>query len=86
MSPRITFATREERLARYEKLKQAGILRVLGFGLSLGVMGIIFERISRKTEALPWYAILGLCLVAGLFWGLAMWFVLMRNYRALQAE
>jgi hypothetical protein len=59
---------------------------VLGWGITVGIIGNIFERVSRKEEALAWYLILGLCLVAGFVWGLAMWFVTMRSYsRALKS-
>jgi len=49
-------------------------------GLAMGVIGIIFELVSRKEEALPWYLILGLFLASGFVWGLAMWFVTMWSY------
>jgi hypothetical protein len=53
---------------------------VLAFGLSMGIVGIIFEQVSRKEEAFAWYFILGLCLVGGFAWGVATWFVSMRLY------
>lgn len=74
------------RLVRWERIKQGGIwhfvfLRgVLGWGLTMGIIGIIFEHVSRKEEAFPWYFILGLFLVGGFVWGLATWFVSMRIY------
>jgi hypothetical protein len=93
MKLKISCATPAERLARWERIKQGGIWRfvflrgVLGFGLFLGIIGIIFEQVSRKEEAAPWYFILGLCLAAGFCWGFAMWFVTMRIYsRALKAR
>jgi hypothetical protein len=78
------------RLARWERIKQGGIWRfvllrgVLGWGLTVGIIGIIFEQVSRKSEAFAWYLILGLCLVGGFVWGLAMWFVTMRSYSRAQ--
>jgi hypothetical protein len=82
---------RQIRFARWEKIKQGGIWRfvflrgVLGWGLVMGIVGIIFEHVSWKEEAFPWYFILGLCLIAGFGWGLATWFVMMRSYsRALK--
>ena len=60
---------RQLRLARWERIKQGGIWRfvllrgVFGWGLAMSVIGIIFELVSRKEEALPWYLILGLFLV-----------------------
>jgi hypothetical protein len=72
--------------ARWERIKQGGFWRfvllrgVLAFGLSMGVVGIIFEHVSRKEEAFPWYFVLGLFLVAGFVWGVATWFVSMRVY------
>jgi hypothetical protein len=78
---------RHLRLAKWERIKQGGIWRfvllrgVLGWGLSMGVIGIIFEIVSRKTEALPWYLILGLFLVCGFVWGVATWFLSIWWYR-----
>ncbi len=78
--------TRQLRSARWERIRQRGIWRfvllrgVLAWGLSMSIIGIIFEHVSRKEEAFPWYFILGLCLVAGFVWGLATWFVSMRIY------
>ena len=78
--------TRQLRLARWERTKQGGIWRfillsgVLGWGLPMGVFGLVFEHMSRKEEALPWYLMLGFCLACGFIWGLAMWFVMMRIY------
>jgi hypothetical protein len=77
---------RQLRLARWERTKEAGILRyvllrgVLGWGLPMGIIGIIFEHLSRKEEAFPWYFILGLCLLGGFVWGVATWFVSVRIY------
>jgi hypothetical protein len=92
MKFKFSCATEAERLARWERFKQGGIWRfvflrgVLGWGLPMSIIGIIFEHVSRKEEALPWYLILGLCLAGGFVWGLAMWFVTMRSYsRALKA-
>jgi hypothetical protein len=83
---------RQLRLARWERIKQGGIWRfvllrgVLGWGLPMGIIGIIFEHVSRKEEAFAWYLILGLCLIGGFIWGLAVWLVTMRSYsRALKA-
>ena len=80
------------RLARWERIKRGGIWRfvflrgVLGWGLPMGIIGIIFERVSRKEEAFAWYLILGLCLMGGFVWGLAMWFVTRWSYsRSLKA-
>jgi hypothetical protein len=78
--------TRQLRLARWEKIKQRGFWRfvllrgVFGWGLPMGIIGIIFENVSRKEEAFPWYFILGLFLVSGFIWGLATWFMSMRIY------
>ena len=79
------------RLARWERIKQAGIWRfiffrrVLGWGVPMSIFGIIFEHVSRKEEAIEWYLMLGLCLLGGFVWGLGMWFVTMRIYsRALK--
>jgi hypothetical protein len=86
MKLKISFATPAQRLARWEKIRQGGVWRfillrgVLGWGLPMGIIGITFEHVSRKEEALSWYFILGLCLVLGFVWGLAMWFVSMRIY------
>ena len=84
---------RQLRLARWERIKQRGIWHfvffrgVLGWGLPMSIIGIIFEHVSRKEDALPWYFILGICLVGGFVWGLAMWFVTMRSYsRALNSR
>ena len=84
---------RQLRLARWEKIKQCGFWRfvlfrgVLGWGLCTGVIAMIFELVSRKAEAFPWYLILGLFLVGGFVWGLAMWYVTMWSYsRALRAR
>lgn len=72
------------RLARWERIKRQGIWRfvfvrgVLGWGLPMAIFGIIFERVRK--EAFLWYMTLGLCLVGGFLWGLAMWFVTMRIY------
>jgi hypothetical protein len=77
---------RQLKSARWEKIKQRGMWRfvffrgVLAFGLSMGIVGIVFENVSRKEEAFPWYFILGLCLVAGFVWGLATWLVSERIY------
>jgi uncharacterized BrkB/YihY/UPF0761 family membrane protein len=77
---------RQLRLARWERIKQRGFWRfvllrgVLGFGLTMGIIGIVFEHVSRKDEAFPWYFMLGLFLVAGFVWGLATWFVSSRIY------
>jgi len=78
--------TRQLKVARWERVKQRGIWRfvllrgVLGWGLTMGIVGIIFEHVSRKEEAFPWYFILGLFLVGGFVWGLATWFVSMKIY------
>ena len=92
MKLNISCATPAQRLARWEKIQRGGLGRfvwlrgMLGWGLPMGIIGIIFEHVSRKEEAFPWYFILGLFLVGGLVWGLAMWFVTMRSYsRALKA-
>jgi hypothetical protein len=77
---------RQLRFARWEKIKQRGFWRfvllrgVLGWGLTMGIIGIIFEHVSRKEGAFPWYFMLGLFLVGGFVWGLATWFVSMRIY------
>jgi hypothetical protein len=77
--------TRQLRLARWKRIKQGGFWRfvllrgVLAFGLSMGVVAIIFEHLSRREEAFAWYFILGLCLVGGFVWGVATWFVSMRR-------
>lgn len=83
---------RQLRLARWKRIEQRGIWHfafirgVLGWGVFMSIFGIIFERISWEAEALSWYFIVGICLVVGFFWGLAMWFVMMRIYsRALKA-
>ena len=53
----------------------------------MGVIGVIFELVSRKAEAFPWYLMLGLFLAGGFIWGLAMWFVTMWSYsRALESR
>jgi len=84
---------RQLRLARWERIKQRGIWHfvfvrgVLGWGLPMSLVGIIFDHVSRKEEALPWYFILGICLVGGVLWGFAMWFVTMQIYaRALNSR
>jgi len=52
----------------------------------MSALGVVFEHVSRKEDALPWYFILGLCQMGGFFWGLALWYVTMRIYsRALKA-
>ena len=93
MKLKISFATRAQRLQRWEKIKQEGFwcfvfLRgVIGWGLTCGIAGVVFEHVSRKEEAFPWYFILGLFLVGGLVWGILTWFVIMRSYsRALKSE
>ena len=86
MKLRISVATPAQRLQRWEKIKQAGLWRfvllrgVIGWGLTCGIIGVVFEHVSRKEEAFPWYYILGLFLAGGFVWGLAMWFVTMRSY------
>ena len=78
--------TRQLRLARWERIQQRGIWRfvllrgVLGWGLTMGIIGIIFEQVSRKEEAFRWYVILGFFLAGGFLWGLATWFVSMKIY------
>jgi hypothetical protein len=73
--------TRQLRLARWERIKQDGFWRfvllrgVLAWGLTMGIIWVIFEQVSRKAEALPWYLILGLFLVGGFVWGVATWFL-----------
>ena len=81
----------ELRLPRWERIKQAGIWRfvffrgVLGWGVPMGIFGLIFEHVSHKEEVFALYLTLGLCLLGGFAWGLAMWFVTMRIYsRALK--
>jgi uncharacterized BrkB/YihY/UPF0761 family membrane protein len=86
MKLKITCPTTAERQARWEKIKQGGIWRfvllrgVLGWGLTCGIIGVVFELASRGAEAFPWYVILGLFLVGGAVWGLATWFVTMWIY------
>lgn len=86
MKLKISCATPAERMARWEKIKQGGVWRfvllrgVLGWGLSMGIIGILFEHVAWKKEALSWYFIVGTCLIAGSFWGLATWFLSMRIY------
>ena len=86
MKLKISFATPAQRLQRWEKIKQGGLwpfvlLRgVIGWGLTMGIIGIIFEHVSRKEEAFPWYFILGLFMAGGFVWGLATWFISMRIY------
>lgn len=84
---------RQLRLDRWEKIKKGGIWRfvflrgVLGWGLSMAVIGIIFELMSRKSEAFPWYLILGLFLIGGFLWGVATWYVTMWCYaRTLKSQ
>jgi hypothetical protein len=84
---------RQLRLARWEKIKQGGFWRfvllrgVLGWGLTMGVIGIIFELVSRRAEAFPWYLILGLFLIAEFVWGIATWFLSIWCYsRALKSR
>jgi len=73
--------TKQARSVRWEQIKRRGIWRfvflrgVLGWGLACGIIAIIFEVLSRKEEALPWYLVLGLFLPGGFIWGLATWFV-----------
>jgi hypothetical protein len=85
--------SRQLRLARWEKIKQRGFWRfvllrgALGWGLSMGIIGIVFEFVSRRAEAFPWYLILGLFLAGGFLWGIATWFVTMWSYsRALKSR
>ena len=92
MKLKVSYATPAQRVARWEKIQQGGLWRfvllrgMLGWGLPMGIVGNIFEHVSRKEEAFPWYFILGLFLAGGLIWGIAMWFVTMRSYsRALKA-
>jgi len=73
-------------LARWERNKRRGMWHfvvfrgLLGFGLTMGIIGIIFEDLSRRAEAFPWYFMLGLGLASGSVWGLGTWFVCMRLY------
>lgn len=84
MKLKISCATPAERLARWEKIKEGGVCRfvllrgVLGFGLPMGIIGIIFEHLTWGKQALPWYLVVALCLIVGSGWGLAMWFACMR--------
>ena len=90
MKLKFSLATQAQRLARWEKIKQGGIWRfvllrgVLGWGLTMGVIGVIFELVSRKAEAFPWYLILGVFLPAGFVWGLLTWFITMWIYSRAQ--
>ena len=84
---------RQLRLARWESIRQGGIWRfvllrgVLGWGIPMGVIGVVFELVSSKAEALPWYLIFGLSLAGGFVWGFATWFVTMWIYtRALKSR
>ena len=78
--------TQKLRLVKWKKIEQGGMLRfvflrgALGWGLPMGIIGMIFENALRKDEALAWYFILELCLVGGILWGLATWFISVRLY------
>jgi hypothetical protein len=80
---------RQLRLAKWERIKQGGFWRfvllrgVLGWGLSMGVIGIVFELVRfkiEKEEALPWYLILGFFWVGGFVWGIGTWFLSIWRY------
>ena len=71
---------RQLRLARWERIKKAGILRfVLTRGISFAVLfGVMVFILSPPP--LPWYILALLCCVGGLVWGTAMWFITMWQY------
>src|ERR1035437_380160 len=90
MKLKILFATPAQRLAHYEKVKQGGFWRfvflrgVLGWGLSCGVGMSILALVGvlplpgQRLRFLP--VVIGIFMVGGLVWGLAMWFFTMWQY------
>jgi hypothetical protein len=70
---------RQLRLARWERIKKAGMLRfVLTRGLTFGVLfGVVVFILPPPA---PWYILVLLCCAAGLVWGTAMWFFTMWEY------
>ena len=85
------------RIARWERIKQAGILRfvllrgVLGWGLFTAILVSVVTLTASERPPIPMSIFLplifGFFLVGGAVWGLAMWFFTMWHYsRALHAR
>jgi len=77
---------RERRLARWERIRQSGMLRFtltrgLSFGILLGLTVYIFS-----DAPLPWYILFPLFCLGGLLWGAAMWFVTMWQYNRARRQ
>jgi len=87
MKLKISFGTPAQRLARWERLQKAGMLRfVVTRGLLFGVMfGVGVYMIAPPPQR--WYSsvVLGVS-VAGLVWVIAMWFVTLWQYRRAQKQ
>ena len=86
MKLKISFGTPAQRLVRWERLQKAGMLRfVLTRGLLFGVMfGVGVYIISPPPQ--PWYSFVAAVFVMSLVWAIALWFVIMRQYRRAQKQ
>ena len=86
MKLNISFGTPAQRLARWERLQKAGMLRfVLTRGLLFGIMfGVGVCLVSPPPQ--PWYSFVADVFVMSLAWAIAMWFVTMWQYRRAQKQ
>ena len=79
-----------QRAARLDRTVQRGkwhfvLTRgVLGWGITSGVLCKMIESEFFHANLSPWYFSapfsIGTFMVAGTFWGLAMWFLMVRRY------
>jgi membrane protein YdbS with pleckstrin-like domain len=86
MKLKISFGTPAQRLARWERIQKAGMLRfVVARGLLFGVtFGVVVWVISPPPQ--PWYAFMAEVFVMSVVWAIAMWFVTMWQYRRAQEQ
>jgi hypothetical protein len=86
MKLKISFGTPAQRLARWERIQKAGMLRfVLTRGILFGSMfGAAVYFISPPPQ--PWYSFLATVFVMSVAWAIAMWFVTMWQYRRAQKQ
>jgi len=77
---------RERRIARWERIKEAGIVRfVIIRALAFALLLFLFSR-AYGNPPFPWYWILiGQC-AAGVAYGLGSWFITMRRYARARGQ
>ncbi len=64
---------KELQFQRYKRIKDRGLVRYLmSYGLMFGTLMFIFVMFQPESRRFTWYENLGICLFAGVLWGLLM--------------